>query len=114
MSDSKLPSLKVFMLFAVLWLPICFFFWFQWAGFFVAPAGWGAEAILQTWFGENWRGFEQSGYLFVIEIYFTPQDGTRMVLNPMIYGYGLPLFCGLAIATPNAIWKRLLQIVQET
>ncbi len=32
-------------------------------------------------------------------------------LNPMVYAYSLPLFCGLAMATPLSTRRRLIEMV---
>jgi hypothetical protein len=104
-------SLKVFLLSAALWLPLSFFFWFQFAGLFVAPVQLFAEWALAGILGEHLRDLSQSGFILVVEIYFKAPDGTRLSINPMIYGYGLPVLAGLVISTPNSIRHRTMQIV---
>ena len=104
-------SLKLFLLSAVLWLPLSFYFWFQWAGLFVAPVRLFAELALIGILGEQLRDLSQSGYLLLVEIYYQAPEGARLSINPMIYGYGLPVLAGLVIATPNSIKRRGLQIL---
>ena len=101
-------SLKLFLVNTVLWLPLCFFFWFQWAGLFVAPVNMVVESVLAIILGGQLRGLSQDGYVFLIEIYYKAPDGTRLAINPMIYGYGLPVLAGLVISTPNSIRRRVV------
>jgi hypothetical protein len=111
-TDAVKPvSLKLFLLSALLWLPLSFFFWFIWAGLFVVPVQIMSEWGLAYLLGGQFRDLTQSGYALLVEIYFTPPDGTRLTVNPMIYGYGLPVLAGLVISTPNTIARRALQIL---
>ena len=103
-------SLKLFLLNTVLWLPLSFFFWFQWAGMFVAPVQFLTDLALAGLLDEQFRALSKSGFVLLIEIYYKAPDGTRLMINPMIYGYGLPVLAGLVISTPNSIRQRLLQI----
>ena len=104
-------SLKLFLLSAALWLPLSFFFWFQFAGLFVAPVQLFAQWALAAILGDHLRDLSQSGFVLLVEIYFKAPDGTRLSINPMIYGYGLPVLAGLVISTPNSIKNRSLQIL---
>lgn len=104
-------SLKLFLLNSVLWLPLSFFFWFQFASLFVAPVHLLSEWAFASILGEQFRDISQSEFILLVEIYFQAPDGTRLSINPMIYGYGLPVLAGLVISTPNSIRRRALQIL---
>jgi hypothetical protein len=104
-------SLKLFLLNTVLWLPLSFFFWFQWAGLFVTPVQLLTDLALAGLLDEQFRDLSRSGFVLLIEIYYKAPDGTRLMINPMIYGYGLPVLAGLVISTPNSIRQRMFQIL---
>ncbi len=129
----KLSPIREFGLRAVLWLPLAFVLWFA----FSSPLMWPVVqisklALLGLWpnlFSDLQPGGEiydstgkvlaWSGYLVQVstKILTLMNDGSgrsgiaylEPVLNPMVYGYSLPLFAGLAMATPIPILRRLLQ-----
>lgn len=119
--DPDRTSLKSFMLLALLWLPLSFFFWFLWAGLLVAPAGLAAEALLTGLWPEHFHALTQLGFRFEIEALIElPAELERLgqgrpvvaiPVNPMIYGYGLPLLAGLVASTPVSGWARLAQLL---
>jgi hypothetical protein len=111
MSNNKPVSLKIFFLQVALWMPLSFYFWFVWSGLFVAPVELVVDPVMGLVLGDALRDVYQTGYQIMIEIYFTAEDGTRLQLNPMIFGYGLPLLSGLIISTPNSIGRRVLQLL---
>jgi hypothetical protein len=126
--------LKRFMLAAVLWLPLAFFFWF----WFAAPLVWPVIAmaklvLLKAWpslftavsqgadlLDAHGRVLGHPGYLMqissgVLVNAAAPGQPAKFgfiepVVNPMIYGYALPLFAGLVLATPLTRWRRTRQI----
>lgn len=114
-------SLKSFMLLALLWLPLSFFFWFLWAGLLVSPAGLLAEVLLTGIWPEHFHALTQTGFRFEIEALIElPAELQRLgqgrpvvaiPVNPMIYGYGLPLLAGLIASTPAGGWARLWQLL---
>ncbi len=118
---SQIASLNTFMLLALLWLPLSFFFWFLWAGLLVAPAGLAAEALLTGLWPEHFHALAQQGFQFEIEVLVQlPAELERLgqgqpvvaiPVNPMIYGYGLPLLAGLVASTPAGGWARLAQLL---
>ncbi len=125
--------MKSFMLRALLWLPLAFFLWF----WFAAPLVWpvielARLALLKLWpqlftavaqgadlLDAQGRVLGHPGYLMqlsttVMVDVAPPGQAPRFGLaeptvNPMIYGYALPLFAGLVMATPLAPRRRLLQ-----
>ena len=127
--------LKRFLLAAVLWLPLAFFFWF----WFASPLCWpvihlAKFVLMHAWpllFTDITQGADlidlqgrilgHPGYLMQISSGILvnaapagspPQLGfLEPVVNPMIYGYALPLFAGLVLATPLTRLQRSAQIV---
>jgi hypothetical protein len=107
---------------AGLYLPLSLFLWFAFAGAVVTPVLWLTKAILVAWMPEIFVDIERQQYAFSVltslvtdpKLLSQAQAGQRVVLdfqvNPMIYGYGLPVIAGLALATPNSLNTRLRQI----
>jgi hypothetical protein len=126
--------IREFGLRALLWLPLAFVVWFWFAPFWVWPAVVIARhVLLGVWgglFSAVTQGAElldaaghvvaRAGYLVQLTTTVTVTvpagpDGPGGVgvleptINPMIYAYALPLFGGLAMATPLSTRRRLLQ-----
>ena len=133
MSRSPLRSLA---LQAALWLPLAFVLWFALAPLMVLPAlalarpfllgPWGALFSSASLGGDvldaGGRVLGHAGYLVQlgtsVQVQVPAGPGgpggigvLEPVVNPMVYGYALPLFAGLAFATPLSTRRRLLQIV---
>jgi len=129
------PSpLRHFLLSALLWLPLAFFVWFWFAGPLVWPVIQLARfVLLKDWPGlftavsqgadlldAQGRVLGHPGYLMQISsgvLVNAAAPGApaqfgflEPVVNPMIYGYALPLFAGLVLATPLSRMRRVLQI----
>jgi hypothetical protein len=129
-----LSPLRRFLLSALLWLPLAFFFWF----WFAAPLVWPVIAVaklvlLKTWpslftavsqgadlLDAHGRVLGHPGYLMqissgvLVNVAAAGQPAKfgfiEPVVNPMIYGYALPLFAGLVLATPLTRWQRTRQV----
>ncbi|TLY52111.1 MAG: hypothetical protein E6K53_05280 [Gammaproteobacteria bacterium] len=123
------------MLAALLWLPFAFFLWFAFAAQFAWPVvqiakfvllhGWpklfldvlpGADEISATGQLVAHRAFWMQINTNVVYNAAVAGQETRLAfydftLNPMIYGYSVPLFSGLVMATPLARWQRAAQII---
>lgn len=107
---------------AGLYLPLSLFVWFAFAGAVVTPVLWLSRAILLSWMPEIFVDIERSQYAFSVltslvtdpALLAKATAGQRVVLdfsiNPMIYGYGLPVIAGLVLATPNSVATRVRQI----
>jgi hypothetical protein len=131
-----LNPVREFALKAVLWLPLSFVIWFVLAPLWVLPAVLLAkQALLGLWgdlFSAVARGGEildASGHVigradYLVHLTTTIKvtvpagpDGPGGVgvleptLNPMIYAYSLPLFAGLAMATPLSTGRRIVQFM---
>lgn len=117
---SKPVSLRRFMLQALLWLPLAFFFWFLWAAAFVIPVAVVTDWILTGLYPGQFHDVLQQGYLLEVEVLMAlPPEMQRagqgqpviaIPVNPTLYGYGLPLLAGLVISTPQSIGRRAAQI----
>ena len=106
---------------AALFLPLAFFVWFAFAQTLVLPVVGITKTILFNWLPEVFKGVEMNKYAIdwittlPVDAETLAQAGGRkvgavMTVNPMIYGYGLPVVAGLTLATPISIGKRAWQI----
>jgi hypothetical protein len=127
--------MKRFMLAALLWLPLTFFFWFWFAGPLVWPVIQLAKlALLHAWpqlftavqqgadlLDAQGRVLGHPGYLMQLStsvlVNVAPAGAPARfgflepTVNPMVYGYSLPLLVGLVLATPMPVRQRLFQCV---
>ena len=129
-----LNPLRRFLAAALLWLPFAFFVWF----YFAAPLVWPVIALVRFVLLGAWpqlftavsqgadlldaqgRVLEHLPYLMqlstsvmvdVAEPGAAPRFGMiEPTVNPMVYGYALPLFAGLVLATPAAWQQRCAQL----
>jgi hypothetical protein len=125
--------LQRFLLSALLWLPLMFFLWF----WFAAPLVWPVIAIAKLVLLDSWpqifsavtqgadlldaqgRVLAHPGYLMQLSTSVmvnvalagaAPKFGfIEPTVNPLVYGYALPLLLGLVMATPLAVRERLAQ-----
>ena len=106
-------------LLAALWLPMGFFLWFYLADWLVWPVGQTASVILTALMPDAIDGLQQVRHSFDV---YTLIPAERLVegrvalltwnVNPMIYGYGVPLLFGLIMATPRlTVLQRTLQMI---
>ena len=130
----RVSPLKRFLLAAVLWLPLAFFFWF----WFAAPLCWPVIALAKSILPHAWPSLftsvaqgadliDAQGRILGHAAYLMQLSGNVLVnaaapgqppkfgflepvVNPMIYGYALPLFAGLVLATPLTRLRRTAQI----
>ena len=128
-----LNPIREFGLKAVLWLPLCFVLWFVFAPYLVWPAMLIAKHVLLGFWGDLFASVHLGGELhdasgriiaragYLVSLGSVPVmipgaaggAGNPGVLeptvNPLIYGYALPLFAGLAMATPVSTRRRCAQ-----
>lgn len=130
-----MSPVRRFALQALLWLPLSFVLWLALASFLVWPAVLLATPVLTGPLGElvesvrlggemvdaTGRGTGWGGHLVQlgskVRVLVPPGPGgpggvgvLEPVLNPLVYGWSLPLFVGLAMATPLTTRRRLLQL----
>jgi hypothetical protein len=125
----KLSPVHEFALKAALWLPLSFVVWFGMAPLWVwPPTVLARKALLGFWPGlftalaqggdmldASGRVIGHAGYLLTLttSVLVNVPGGAGVLeptLNPMIYAYSLPLFSGLAMATPLTARRRLFEI----
>lgn len=131
----KRSPVHEFALKAALWLPLSFVVWFGLAPLWVWPATVLArKALLGIWPGlftalvqggdlidASGRVTAHAGYLMTLTtsvVVHVPASASgpggvgvlEPTLNPMIYAYSLPLFCGLVMATPLTGRRRLFEM----
>lgn len=110
-------SAKMFLLLVTLWLPLGFFLWFYLATVFLAPVYLLTKFVFEFAFPQLFSGLEITRHLFTVvtNIPHPGGDGVRGIIqlsiNPMIYGYGLPLLAALSAATPMPWKDRVVQLV---
>ena len=123
-----LSPIREFGLKAVLWLPLAFVVWFWAAPLWVLPAMLIAKQVLLGHWGAlfesvrlggelldaSGRVVDRAGYLVSLGTRVTVivQGGMGVLeptLNPMVYAWSLPLFGGLAMATPLSTGRRASQ-----
>ena len=110
-------SAKMFLLLVTLWLPLGFFVWFYLAALFLAPVYLLTKSVFLWAFPALFSDLEITRHLFTVvtHIPHPAADGVRgiiqLTVNPMIYGYGLPLLAALSAATPLSWKERSLQLL---
>ena len=96
------------LLLASLWMIFGFMLWYYLAVFHGAPARFASEAILGQLLGPDFYRIipePNQHFLFQVEttIAFTFRDGSTealgFIVNPLIFGYGLPLLFGLVMGS---------------
>jgi hypothetical protein len=104
----------------LLWLPLAFFVWYQAGPVFTWPAASLAHVSMTTIFPEWVATIEQFGRVLDVVTRFPPQGiagdsaGPGAVLafevNPLLYGYSLPLLAALVLAAPGSGRQRLMKL----
>lgn len=115
----RLSPLKELLLGVLLWLPLCFFLWFYLASPIVFPVSWLTGLVLEGLLPELVLEVKQFGFMVEVTTRLAAdvEAGVRgmpvvaLDINPMIYGYGLPLFVGLTLATPMSMRRRALHLL---
>lgn len=115
----QLSPIREFALKAVLWLPAGFFLWFLLAELLVWPVIRMAELAMTSIWPELFADVTQIGHtmevttrVLVNQVAADGRSGIGELIlsqNPLIYGYSLPLFSGLAMAAPITARRRVVQ-----
>ncbi len=114
---STSPIRDLFLL-SALWMPLGFFFWFQVSTILVIPVAKVLEWLLKMNMGDMFYAITQNFFMLEIATNIPLNDkvdgrlaALSFDMNPMIYGYGLPVIFGLIMATPGSWKKRLLNLL---
>ncbi|MEO8672540.1 MAG: exosortase H-associated membrane protein [Tahibacter sp.] len=123
----KAPNpLRRFIFAALAWLPLCFFLWWWVSGLSV----WLPVTVASWVLRHGWPGlvsdvkmaFDTAGLPImevltkVTSLQRAPNGQQVMasldpIVHPLIYGYSLPLFFGLTLATPQEEGRRWLKLI---
>ncbi len=104
------------LLLAGLWMLFGFMLWYYLSAFHGIPVRLGAEEILSRILGEHFYNIipnPDRHFLFQVQtrIQFTFPDGSRdalgFIVNPLVYGYGLPMLFGLVMASNSGLVRKL-------
>ena len=112
-----LSPLRRFILQAVLWLPLSFCLWAVFASPVIWPPAKISHAVLTHQLPDTVTKVEQDKARLEIETKLRTEPDAQgrvgvivLEATPMIYAWCLPLFAGLAMATPLSGRRRALQI----
>ncbi len=110
-----MPSspVKTFMIKTLLWLPLCFAVWYYMKGVIGVPTFFLVDGIMSHWLPDFIKDIEFQGHLLNVVLQFTPPSLPDMKVpegqvaelvfnvNSLIYGYSIPLYTALVLATPD-------------
>jgi len=105
---------------AGLWMLFGFMLWYYLSAFHGIPVRMISEKILSFVLGDAFYDIvpnPDSHYLFQVQtrIPFVFPDGTRealgFIVNPLVYGYGLPLLFGLVMASSVTLLRKLMVLL---
>jgi len=101
---------------AVLWMVFGFMLWYYLSAFHGAPVRLLADEILSRLLGSGFWNIvpnPERHYLFQVQTHIPFQfpDGSHealgFIVNPLVYGYGLPLLFGLVMASGVSLWRKM-------
>ncbi len=104
---------KSFALKVILWLPLCFAVWYYMKGIVGVPTFFLVDSIMTAWLPDFIKDIEFQGHLLNVVLQFTPPslpdiqvpEGQVAELvfsvNSLMYGYSIPLYTALILATPD-------------
>lgn len=100
-----------FFLGVVLLLPLTFGAWYYMAILITSPLSYAVDWVMTGLFPQVISAVEQQGYTLDVVTRFSPPPGRGLPpgrvgelvfeLNPLIYGYSMPLYTALVLATPG-------------
>ena len=105
---------------ALLWMVFGFMLWYYLSAFHGVPVRLLANEILAHLLGEPfWNIVENPDrhYLFQVQTHIPFQfpDGSQeslgFIVNPLVYGYGLPLLFGLVMASGASFTRKILTLL---
>ncbi len=107
-------------LLSALWMLFGFMLWYYLSAWHGVPVRLMASEILSSTLGEpffNMIPNPDRHYLLQVQtrILFDFPDGSReplgFIVNPLVYGYGLPLLFGLVMAASASLWRKGLTLL---
>lgn len=112
-------AIRELFLLAALWLPLGFFLWFKFGPLFVRLNAVLSSWLLTTVLPNAVSGISQVQHILEIntllpaETLYQGRVALQVItVNPMIYGYGIPLVLGLVMATPKlSVLQRAAQLL---
>ncbi|MCB1865885.1 MAG: hypothetical protein KDG50_10670 [Chromatiales bacterium] len=112
MSDDK-PGIHRFLLRVVIWLPLAFAAWYLFAPALIRPVVFVTDWVLSTFMPQVITEIGQQGNRLRVVTALGDGAGSRIgfALNPLMYGYSLPLLAALILAVPESLndkWGKLL------
>jgi hypothetical protein len=108
------------LLLTALWMLFGFMLWYYLSAFHGIPVRMIASQMLQMVLGDSFYSIVANPdhhYLLQVQtrIQFTFPDGSRealgFIVNPLIYGYGLPLLFGLVMASETRFMHKILVLL---
>jgi len=115
--DLRLSELLIL---ATLWMVFGFMLWYYLSSFHGAPVRMLASEILSHLLGDQFMDIipnPDRHYLFQVQtrIQFLFPDGSRealgFIVNPLVYGFGLPMLFGLVMASGVPLLRKLAVIL---
>ena len=121
MNEAK-PKMRLgeLLLLASLWMLFGFMLWYYLSVFHGIPVRLAVDGLLQWVLGDqyfNTIANPDRQYLFQVQtrIPFRFPDGSQealgFIVNPLIYGYGLPLLFGLVMASAATLYRKALTLL---
>ena len=112
--------LSELLILAVLWMVFGFMLWYYLSAFHGVPARMLSSEILSWLLGEPFWNIVPNPdrhYLFQVQtrMPFTFPDGSEealgFIVNPLVYGYGLPLLFGLVMASGVSFLRKMVTLL---
>ena len=121
MTNQQQEPMNLFelVLLSALWMLFGFMLWYYLSAWHGVPVRVVSDQILAGIIGEPFLNIipnPDQHYLLQVQtrILFDFPDGTReplgFIVNPLVYGWGLPLLFGLTMAANAALWRKLLTL----
>ena len=108
--------LSELLILAFLWMVFGFMLWYYLSAFHGVPVRILANEILTRWLGSEFMNIipnPDHHYLFQVQtrLMFLFSDGSRealgFIVNPLVYGFGLPLLFGLVMASGVSLLRKI-------
>ena len=116
-ANNKDLRLSELLILALLWMVFGFKLWYYLSAFHGIPVRLLADEILSRWLGSEFLNIipnPDQHYLFQVQTRIPYQfpDGSSealgFIVNPLIFGFGLPLLFGLVMASGASLLRKVL------